>query len=42
MALEYTNRRGNTYYLQASATKMGKPKYYCGRKRKGAPRDELP
>lgn len=32
MGLKYTNRQGNVYYLQAGATKTGKPKYYFARK----------
>jgi hypothetical protein len=42
MALEYTNRHGDTYYLQAGTTKTGKPKYYFGRKLNGTPLDALP
>jgi hypothetical protein len=33
MAVQYVNRKGNTYYLLAGQTKTGKPKYYMSKKR---------
>lgn len=42
MAMEYVNRKGDTYYLQEGRTKTGKPRYYCGRQLKGAPLDAVP
>jgi len=42
MAMEYVNRKGDTYYLQQGKTKTGKPRYYFGRKLKAAPADALP
>ena len=42
MAMEYVNRKGDTYYLQQGKTKTGKPRYYFGRKLKAAPLDALP
>ena len=42
MAMEYVNRKGDTYYLQQGKTKSGKPRYYFGRKLKAAPLDALP
>ncbi|MCT7957156.1 hypothetical protein [Laspinema palackyanum] len=35
MALKYTNRRGQTYFLHQGTTKTGKPKYYFSLKPKG-------
>ena len=42
MAMEYINRKGDTYYLQQGKTKTGKPKYYFGRRLKAAEADALP
>ena len=42
MGLEYVNRRGDRYYILQGVTKTGKPKYYCSRKPKGVPVEELP
>ncbi len=42
MALEYTNRRGETYFLQEGKTPKGRPKYYMGRKITGTALDEPP
>lgn len=41
-ACQHTNRRGNTYYLQAGRTKTGKPRYYMGRKVTGTPLADVP
>jgi hypothetical protein len=41
-AVEYTNRRGDTYYLQAGKTRTGKPRYWFGRKLTGEPVDRVP
>jgi hypothetical protein len=42
MALEYTNRKGDLYYVLEGRTKTGKPKYYCSRKPAGTRVDQLP
>ena len=42
MALEYKNRNGDVYYLQAGRTRTGKPKYYLGRQLTGEPLDAVP
>lgn len=42
MAVEYTNRRGDTYYLQAGKTRTGKPRYWFGRKLTGEPVGRVP
>lgn len=42
MTLEYTNRRGDRYYVLQGQTKTGKPKYYCSRKPGGTGVDKLP
>lgn len=44
MGLEYTNRRGDRYYVFQGQTKTGKPKYYCARKasESGTPVERLP
>ena len=42
MAIEYQNRFGDTYFLQAGKTKTGKPKYYFGKKKTGEPVDTIP
>ena len=42
MPLEYTNRKGDRYYVLQGRTKTGKPKFYCSRKPDGTRIDELP
>ena len=42
MNLEYTNRRGDRYYVLQGRTKTGKPTYYCARKPDGIGVAELP
>lgn len=42
MAVEYTNRKGDTYHLQAGKTRTGKPRYWCGRKLTGEPVESVP
>lgn len=42
MALEYTNRKGQRYYVLQGRTKSGKPKYFCARKPGATPVDGLP
>jgi hypothetical protein len=42
MALEYTNRKGDIYFLQEGKTKTGKPKYYFARKLRAAAIDKVP
>ena len=42
MSLEYTNRKGNRYYVMQGTTKTGKTKYYCGRKLNADAVTELP
>jgi hypothetical protein len=42
MAVEYTNRKGDVYILQAGKTKTGKPRYWCGKKLTGEPLDAVP
>jgi hypothetical protein len=42
MALEHTNRRGDTYFLQAGKTRTGKPRYWFGRKLTGEPVESIP
>ena len=42
MAIEYVNRKGDRYYLQAGRTKTGKPHNYFGRKLRGTPLERLP
>lgn len=37
MAVEYTNRKGDVYYLHAGKTRTGKPRYFFSRE----PSDEL-
>ena len=41
-AVEYVNRKRDTYYLQAGQTKTGKPRYYLGKKVTGTPLDKVP
>lgn len=42
MGIEYTNRRGEKYYLLQGKTKTGKPKFYVSRKTGGVPVEEMP
>ena len=42
MTLEYTNRKGDRYYVFQGWTKTGKPKYYCSRKRSRSNVEKLP
>lgn len=42
MGIEYTNRRGEKYYLFQGTTKTGKPKYYVSRKPDGTPVEKMP
>ncbi|MBW3599792.1 MAG: hypothetical protein KY475_21295 [Planctomycetes bacterium] len=42
MALEYTNRRGDKYFVLQGKTKTGKPKYYCSKRSAGVGVDQLP
>lgn len=42
MALQYTNRRGQTYILHQGTTKTGKPKYYFSLKTEGNLIDAIP
>ena|SRR5665213_186649 len=42
MNLEYTNRRGDRYFVLQGRTKTGKAKYYCSRKPEGIGVTELP
>jgi hypothetical protein len=40
--LQYTNRLGDVYFLQAGKTKTGKPKYYFGKKVTETPVEAIP
>ena len=42
MAIQYTNRKGQTYYLHQGTTKTGKPKYYFAMKDEGNLVDTIP
>ncbi|MCT7985511.1 hypothetical protein NG796_19745 [Laspinema sp. A4] len=42
MALQYTNRRGQTYFLHQGTTKTGKPKYYFSLKTEGNLIESIP
>lgn len=42
MAVEYVNRKGQTYYLHESETKTGKRRYHFSMKEEGALADEIP
>lgn len=42
MAVQYTNRKGDVYILQAGKTKTGKPRYWCGQKLTGEPLEAIP
>lgn len=41
-AVQYTNRKGDTYFLQAGTTRTGKPRYWFGRKQTGEPVEAVP
>ena len=41
-AVEYTNRKGDKYYLQVGKTRTGKPRYWFGRKLTGEPVESVP
>lgn len=42
MTLEYTNRKGDRYYVCEGRTKSGKPKYYTAKKPSGTTIEKLP
>ena len=42
MTVQYTNRNGDVYLLQAGKTKTGKPRYWCGKKLTGEALDAIP
>lgn len=42
MPIQYTNRRGKTYYLHQGVTKKGNPKYYFSLKSEGDLVNEIP
>jgi hypothetical protein len=42
MAIDYVNRRGDTYYLHQGQTKTGKPTYFFSRTREGTLADTIP
>lgn len=42
MAVEYINRRGDTYYLHEGKTRTGKPKYFFSMKKDGVLVDSIP
>jgi hypothetical protein len=42
MPVQYTNRKGFTYFLNKGVTKTRKPRYYFAREQKGEPVEELP
>ena len=42
MAIEYTNRKGDVYYLHAGKTRTGKPNYYFSRKPDGERVESVP
>ena len=42
MAVEYVNRKGQTYFLYEGETKTGKPKYYLSRQPAGTPMTSIP
>ncbi len=42
MAVTYTNRKGQTYYLCQGQTKTGKPRYYFAREPAGVPLKQIP
>ena len=42
MAIEYINRKGDTYYLHERKTKTGKPKYHFSMKKDGELVESIP
>ena len=42
MGVEYTNRKGDSYFLQAGKTRTGKPRYWFGRKLTGEAVEVIP
>jgi hypothetical protein len=42
MAVQHTNRRGQTFYLHQSSTKTGKPKYFFSLNNSGELADTVP
>ncbi len=42
MAIEYVNRRGDTYYLHQGKTRTGKPSFFFSRTSEGALADAIP
>jgi hypothetical protein len=42
MAVEYINRRGDTYYVHIGKTKTGKPMYYVSKKKDGVLAESIP
>jgi hypothetical protein len=42
MPVEYTNRKGDVYYLHAGKTPTGRPRYFFSRDPEGAPLDAIP
>jgi hypothetical protein len=42
MAVQHTNRRGQTFYLHQSSTKTGKPKYFFSLNKRGELADTVP
>jgi len=42
MAVTYTNRKGQTYYLCQGQTKTGRPRYYFAREPKGVSLNQIP
>jgi hypothetical protein len=40
--MQYTNRRGDRYYVLQGKTKTGKPAYHCSKKPHGMPVERLP
>ncbi len=42
MAVEYTNRKGDVYYLHTGKTRTGRPRYFFSREPSDAPLDAIP
>ena len=42
MAVEYVNRKGDTYYLHEGETKKGNPRYYFSKKKDGVLVESIP
>lgn len=42
MSVEYTNRKGDVYYLHADRTPTGRPQYYCSREQSDSTLDVVP